>query len=275
MRVDFLKGSERSANRIVVRQFQEEKTRPVFFPRHRLAGLHSSCQRQTHTYEIDAEEGQTDFSASGPAGKNSLATGTTNCVVTSEWSQMHLSFDGFCEVVKNSTRGGALFFGILITSNRRSSRMTRSWSPASCRRHYLEIASARGPALPAILRVRGRSLWICLTLLLSIWQGIQVAILAGTITTVTIQTSLAGVPQHRAGSPIDLSPQVSGPAAKATRTEPSAPILASNTSPGATGTIGPSASDSTTFPARRGCTGGGLPGPTDGNSSLRRSLIWQ
>jgi cytochrome c peroxidase len=44
--------------------------------------------------------------------------------------------------------------------------MTRSWSPASCRRHHLEIASARGQAMPAILRARRRSLWICLTLLL-------------------------------------------------------------------------------------------------------------
>jgi cytochrome c peroxidase len=44
--------------------------------------------------------------------------------------------------------------------------MTRSWSPASCRRQHLEIASVRGLVVTAISRTRGRSLWICLTLLL-------------------------------------------------------------------------------------------------------------
>jgi cytochrome c peroxidase len=44
--------------------------------------------------------------------------------------------------------------------------MTRSWPPALCRRHHLEIASARGQAIPSVLRARRRPLWICLTLLL-------------------------------------------------------------------------------------------------------------
>lgn len=44
--------------------------------------------------------------------------------------------------------------------------MTRSWSPASCRRQHLEIASARGQVVTAISRARRRSLWICLALLL-------------------------------------------------------------------------------------------------------------
>jgi cytochrome c peroxidase len=44
--------------------------------------------------------------------------------------------------------------------------MTRLWSPALCRWQHMEIASARGLAVPAILRARRRSLWICVTLLL-------------------------------------------------------------------------------------------------------------
>jgi cytochrome c peroxidase len=49
--------------------------------------------------------------------------------------------------------------------------MIRSWSPALCRRHHPEIAFARGPVTPAILRRRSRSLWICLALLLSLAGG--------------------------------------------------------------------------------------------------------
>jgi cytochrome c peroxidase len=49
--------------------------------------------------------------------------------------------------------------------------MIRSWSPALCRRHHPEIAFARGPVTPAILRGRSRSLWICLALLLSLAGG--------------------------------------------------------------------------------------------------------
>ncbi len=44
--------------------------------------------------------------------------------------------------------------------------MTQLWSPVSCRRHHLEITSARGLVVPAVSRARRRSLWICLTLLL-------------------------------------------------------------------------------------------------------------
>src|SRR3982074_2287170 len=48
----------------------------------------------------------------------------------------------------------------------RSLRMTQLWSPVSCRRHHLEITSARGLVAPAVSRAGRRSLWICLTLLL-------------------------------------------------------------------------------------------------------------
>ena len=44
--------------------------------------------------------------------------------------------------------------------------MTQLWSPVSCRRHHLEITSARGLVVPAVSRAGRRSLWICLTLLL-------------------------------------------------------------------------------------------------------------
>jgi cytochrome c peroxidase len=44
--------------------------------------------------------------------------------------------------------------------------MTRLWSPASCRWRHLEIASARGLVVTALLRARRRSVWICVTLLL-------------------------------------------------------------------------------------------------------------
>ena len=44
--------------------------------------------------------------------------------------------------------------------------MIRSWSPVLCRRHRLEMAFACGPVVPALLRARPRSLWICLALLL-------------------------------------------------------------------------------------------------------------
>jgi len=47
--------------------------------------------------------------------------------------------------------------------------MTRS--PASCRRQHLEIASARGPAVPAVSRARRRPLRICLALLLVLASG--------------------------------------------------------------------------------------------------------
>src|SRR5260370_13207683 len=53
----------------------------------------------------------------------------------------------------------------------RSLRMTRSWSPASCRRHHLEITSARGLVAPAVSRARRRPLWICLALLLVLASG--------------------------------------------------------------------------------------------------------
>jgi len=49
--------------------------------------------------------------------------------------------------------------------------MTRLWSPASCRRQHLEIASARGPVVPAVSRARRRPLWICLALLLVLASG--------------------------------------------------------------------------------------------------------
>jgi cytochrome c peroxidase len=49
--------------------------------------------------------------------------------------------------------------------------MTRLWSPASCRRQHLEIASARGPAVPAVSRARRRPLRICLALLLVLASG--------------------------------------------------------------------------------------------------------
>ncbi len=49
--------------------------------------------------------------------------------------------------------------------------MTRSWSPASCRRHHLEITSARGLVAPAVSRARRRPLWICLALLLVLASG--------------------------------------------------------------------------------------------------------
>jgi cytochrome c peroxidase len=49
--------------------------------------------------------------------------------------------------------------------------MTRLWSPASCRRQHLEIASARGPVVPAVSRARRRPLWICLALLLVLTNG--------------------------------------------------------------------------------------------------------
>jgi cytochrome c peroxidase len=44
--------------------------------------------------------------------------------------------------------------------------MIRSWSPALCRRHRLEMVFACGPVVPAFLRARPWSLWICLALLL-------------------------------------------------------------------------------------------------------------
>src|SRR5258707_1388903 len=49
--------------------------------------------------------------------------------------------------------------------------MTRLWSPASCRRHHLEMASARGLVVTAASRVRWRPLWICLALLLVLVSG--------------------------------------------------------------------------------------------------------
>jgi cytochrome c peroxidase len=49
--------------------------------------------------------------------------------------------------------------------------MIRSSPPASCRRHHFEIASARGPVVPTILRACCRSLWICLALLLLLASG--------------------------------------------------------------------------------------------------------
>ena len=49
--------------------------------------------------------------------------------------------------------------------------MIRSWPPASCRRHHLEIMFARGPAAPAASRARWRPLWICLALLLMLASG--------------------------------------------------------------------------------------------------------
>jgi cytochrome c peroxidase len=49
--------------------------------------------------------------------------------------------------------------------------MTRSWSPASCRRQHLEITSARGLVVPAVSRARRPPLWICLALLLVLASG--------------------------------------------------------------------------------------------------------
>jgi cytochrome c peroxidase len=49
--------------------------------------------------------------------------------------------------------------------------MTRLWPPASCRRHHLEITSARGLVAPAASRARWRPLWICLALLLMLASG--------------------------------------------------------------------------------------------------------
>lgn len=49
--------------------------------------------------------------------------------------------------------------------------MTRLWSPASCRRQHLEIASARGPVATSVSRARWRSLWISLALLLVLASG--------------------------------------------------------------------------------------------------------
>src|SRR5882757_113326 len=48
----------------------------------------------------------------------------------------------------------------------RAPGMIRSWSPALCRRHRLEMVFACGPVVPAFLRARPWLLWICLALLL-------------------------------------------------------------------------------------------------------------